>query len=215
MNRSDYWNKSWSAAEVDALFQHLKANLNQYRASEEIAFFQKEKIRAVCDAGCGFGAYTLALAAQGFDVKGFDISEKAAECAAKILQKFGYDIEIKTADILCTGYLSDEFDGAFAHSVLDHMVCADVKKALKELCRIVRAGGLILLSFDTAEEADYSAAHDVLPDGSLLYTGTSRKSGMVFHPYTRAEIRALVAGKEIVFESVNHKGEQIVIIKNG
>lgn len=36
---------------------------------------------------------------------------------------------------------------------------------------------------------------------------------MIFHPYDRERIRSLVAGYEIVMESVNRKGEQIVVIK--
>ncbi|MBR5948755.1 MAG: class I SAM-dependent methyltransferase [Clostridia bacterium] len=209
-----YWEKSWETTDKEALLRHVREHRERYAESEEIVIFKKEGLRRVCDAGCGFGAYTLALAEQGFSVHSFDISERAVECARSILAECGYDAEIKRSDILKSGYLDGEFDGAFAHSVLDHMSCADAKKALDELCRIVRKGGLILLSFDTADEDDLAEPHELLPDGSLLYTGASRKNGMVFHPYDRFEIRALVEGKETVFESVNQKGEQIIIIRN-
>ena len=36
---------------------------------------------------------------------------------------------------------------------------------------------------------------------------------MILHPYDRKGIRSLVAGHEAVMESVNSKGEQIVVIK--
>ena len=85
---------------------------------------------------------------------------------------------------------------------------------MKQLCRIVRPGGLVLLSFDTAEEADYAAPHETRSDGSLLYTGEGKRGGMIFHPYDSEAIRSLVAGYEIVMERVNRKGEQIVVIKH-
>lgn len=209
-----FWEKSWETTNNEALLRHVREHRKMYAESEEIAIFKKAGLRRVCDAGCGFGAYTLALADRGFSVHSFDISERAVECACHILAECGCEVEIKQANILKTGYMDGEFDGAFAHSVLDHMSCADAKKALDELCRIVRKGGLILLSFDTADEDELSEDHELLPDGSLLYTGASRKDGMIFHPYDRAEIRGLIEGKETVFESVNQKGEQIVIIRN-
>lgn len=211
MSGNGFWEKCWQAEDQEQLFQYLK----QYDrwAGPEIDVFRQAGIHTVCDAACGFGAYTLALASQGFAVRSFDISAKAVEIARNGLRRLGYDIEIKVADLLRTGYGDGAFDGAFAHSVMDHMTRADAEAALHELYRIVRPGGLILLSFDTAEEEDYTAPHDVLPDGSLRYTGDSHRSGMIFHPYDWEKIHELVKGREIVFESVNRKNEQIVILK--
>lgn len=211
MNAEGFWEGCWQREDPEALNRYLGGYLKL--RCDEIDLFQRAGLREVCDAACGFGAYTLALASNGFHVRSFDISPTAAAFTREGLKRFGYDVEVKVADLLCTGYADGEFDGVFAHSVMDHMTRADAAAALKELCRIVRPGGLALLSFDTAEEADFSAAHKTLPDGSLLYTGDSSRKGMIFHPYDREQIRSLVAGYEIVMESVNRKGEQIVVIK--
>lgn len=210
MNAEGFWENCWQREDPEALNRYLGGYLNY--SCEEIALFRRAGIRKVCDAACGFGAYTLALASNGFHVRSFDISPTAVAFTREGLKRFGYDAEVKVADLLCTGYADGEFDGVFAHSVMDHMTRSDAAAALKELCRIVRPGGLALLSFDTAEEADYAADHETLPDGSLLYTGDGSRRGMIFHPYDREQIRSLVAGYEIVMESVNRKGEQIVVI---
>ena len=170
-------------------------------------------LRHVCDAACGFGTYTLALASNGFSVESFDISETAVRLTRGNLKKLGYDVPVKVADITRTGYRDGCFDGVFAHSVLDHMTCADARAAMEELFRIVRSGGLVLLSFDTPEEADFSFEHELLPDGSLLYRGGSRRSGMIFHPYDADGIAKLLDGRKPVWEAVNGKGERIVILK--
>ncbi len=211
MKNSDFWEKCWQEEDKDALCRYLIGYRNLECA--EIEFFKKAGVHSVCDAACGFGAYTLALASQGFSVESFDISDTAVRFTAENLKALGYDIPVKTADITQTGYRDGQFDGVFAHSVLDHMTCVDARAAIAELFRIVRPGGLVLLSFDTAEDEDFSAEHDVLPDGSFLYRGESERNGMIFHPYQREDIRALVDGRKIVFEAVNRKGEQIVILE--
>ena len=208
-----FWERCWKQEDAKELDSYLRGYLNCQ--SEEIDLFRRAGLQTVCDAACGFGAYTLALASNGFTVRSFDVSPTAAALTRAGLKRFGYEVEVRVADLLHTGYADGEFDGAFAHSVLDHMTRADAAAALRELCRIVRPGGLVLLSFDTAEEADLTAPHETLPDGSLLYTGEGKRGGMIFHPYDREAIHSLVAGYEIASERVNRKGEQIVVLKNG
>ena len=211
MDQMSFWEQIYRNADRDRLLGAQSA----YRDAqiEEIGIFRDAGVRTVCDAGCGIGAYTLALAENGFCVKAFDLSESAVRFAREGLARFGYDVEFRIANILCTGYEDGAFDGAFAHSVLDHMTRADAALARNELCRIVRPDGLILLSFDAPDEDDKAQPHTHLPDGSILYTGGSR-SGMILHPYDREGIRNLVRGFPIVHESVNPKGEQIVIFVN-
>ncbi|MGM9618937.1 MAG: methyltransferase domain-containing protein [Oscillospiraceae bacterium] len=111
-----------------------------------------------------------------------------------------------------TGYADEAFDGTVAHSVLDHMTAADAKKALAELLRITKTGGLLLLSFDSPEDGPVPE-HVTLADGSLQYTGDSPRQGMILHPYTPEELDAFVKGRQIVYRGENSKGEQVVILR--
>lgn len=211
MEAKDFWETCWQGEDPAALSVYLQKY--DHMDSPEIDLFRAHGLRTICDAACGFGAYTLACRSHGFEVDCFDISPRAVEITREGLARFGYrDVRCKTADILDTGYPDEAFDGVIAHSVLDHMTVANAQKALRELLRITRPGGLILLSFDTAEESDYRHEHILLPDGSLQYTGGER-SGMVFHPYGREEIRALLNGYSTIYESVNEKDEQIAILR--
>ena len=205
-----YWERCWSEEDPELLHQYL----GSYRGSylRELNVFKEHGVVNICDAACGFGAFYLLFASAGFEVQGFDISETAVEIAAAGLKKYGIvNPKIKIASILDTGYLDKAFDAVVAHAVLDHMMCADAKRALNELFRIITDGGLVLISFDCAEPGDYEGEHTRLEDGTLLYTDADR-DGMLFHPYDRAEIGELLGDYKIIFEAQNSR-ERIFILQ--
>ena len=209
--QSDFWEASWQNEDRESLFQYLKGYYGL--ALPEFALFRQQGVKTVCDAACGFGAYTLALLSDGFAVKGFDVSETAVEITVEGLKAFGYAPELKRASVLDTGYPDEAFDAALAYSVLDHMTFSDAQSAVGELFRITRSGGLVMLSFDTAEAEDYAFPHQVLPDGSLRYTEGSRRAGMIFSPYDWERIRRLTEGREVLSRRTNQKGNQIIVLK--
>lgn len=158
-----------------------------------------------------FGAYSLAFASNGFHVQSFDISETAVEITKKGLERYGIDAtNVKVASILDTGYADESFDGVIAHAVLDHLMVDDTKKALQELFRITKPNGLILVSFDIAEDDDMNEAHITLKDGTMQYTCESRK-GMLFHPYDWEKIDELLKNYNIVYKADKGKREHIVL----
>ena len=96
VENKSFWEKCWSKENIDALLPYLEKYNNS--KSDEIDFFQKEDIKSVCDAACGFGAYTLALASNGFTVKAFDISEGEVETKIKT-SEVSYDGHIGYVDV--------------------------------------------------------------------------------------------------------------------
>jgi len=211
MDSREYWEKCWQDEDPEALQQYLAGYCGL--DSEEINLFRQNGVRKICDAACGFGAYTLAFASNGFEDKAFDISQRAVNIARAGLAKFGFgSVEIKTAEIKSTGYDDGEFDAVLAHCVIDHMTQTDAQKAIAELYRITRKGGLILVSFDTAQEEDFIHEHELLPDGSMKYTGSSERAGMIFRPYDWNMILELLGEENIMYRSANPKGEQIAVI---
>ena len=206
-----YWDKSWKEENVKELSKYLDG---YYKLETKVInIFKEHGIKTICDAGCGFGAYSLAFASNGFLVSAFDISEKSVEIATNLLKKYKSSInEIKVADILNTGYEDELFDGVVAHAVIDHLTKEDANKALKELCRITKPNGLIMLSFDIPEEDDYCEEHRLLEEGTMFYTSKSR-SGMIFHPYDIKEIKVFLDKFKIIYEEEKTNRENIIIIK--
>lgn len=210
-NYESYWNRCWQEENESELFNYLEGY--NHLSTPEIDFFKQNGIASVCDAACGFGAYSLAFASNGFKESGFDISETAVRITTAALQKYGYaDAQIKPASILDTGYEDASFDGVVAHAVLDHLTAADAKRALTELFRITRPGGLVMVSFDIPAEDDFNEEHRLLEDGTMEYTCESR-SGMLFHPYDWAEIEELTAGYDIAYKADKGKREHVAILR--
>lgn len=206
-----YWEACWQEEDAAQLQTYL-TGWKIYHG-REIELLRTQQVKRICDAACGFGAYTIAFAANGFDVSGFDISPASVGITKRGLEQCGFDsIDIKAASILDTGYEDASFDAVNAHAVLDHLMVADAKKAMGELFRITRKGGFVLLSFDEAEEEDFTEEHVEIEPGTMQYVSGSRK-GMLFHPYEWEEIDRLLKKYEIVEKWSNRRGEKIVVLK--
>lgn len=206
-----YWEKCWNEENVADLFRYLDGyyKLN----SSEIEFFKKNGIVSVCDAGCGFGAYSLAFASNGFKVLDFDISKTSVDITTKALEKYGLcNTEVKVASILDTGYADGAFDGVVAHAILDHLTVRDAKSALEELLRITRKNGLIMISFDIPEDDDFNEDHILLEDGTMQYTCEGR-NGMIFHPYDWKEIVEFTKDLNVVYKADKVKRERVIILE--
>ena len=208
----DYWEKCWDCEDVNDLSRFL-SSWNGHK-SAEMDIFTAQGVKKVCDAACGFGAHTIALLSNGFDVEAFDVSQRAVELTAAGLEKNGYEnVKVKTASILDTGYADATFDAATAYAVMDHLIRKDAERAIRELMRIVKAGGLVLMSFDKAEEEDLSMPHRSLEDGSMLYDEGTPNAGLLFHPYEESEIKDLVKEYKVQSYTTDKKGSKIIILE--
>jgi len=207
----DYWEKCWKSEDTEQLEKYL-ANFYK-RNNSTLELFKANGISHICDVACGFGAYSLLFASNGFRVEGFDISPTSVEITKAGLSKYNIDTSLyKVADILNTGYADETFEGLIVHAVLDHLTVADARKALDELHRIAKPDGLIFISFDAIEEVDLETPHEILKDGSLRYTEGERAS-MIFHPYTEAEIKTLLSDRNIEKLIIRDEAERIVILR--
>lgn len=202
----EFWESCWRlGANTD-----YNAYLQSYYKKQDpiIDLFKKHRIQRVCDAACGFGAYSLMLSSNGFQVEGFDIAPTSVGVTKALLQRYGIDTSrFKVASVLDTGYRQG-FDAVTAISVLDHLYVADAGKALAELLRIVHIGGIVVVSFDSMDADDLDKPHKVTKDGSILYS-----SGMVFHHYSDAELKTWLGQYSILMSYTNDRGERFFAIE--
>ena len=210
-NYQTYWESCWREEDFEQIKNYLDGWKNYH--GREIEILKEYYVNSVCDAACGFGAYTVAFAANGFQVSGFDISETSVEITKQSLVHYGFNSEnVKVASILDTGYTEETFDAVNAHAVLDHLTVADAKAALKELSRITRKGGLLVISFDGVEEDDVKTEHIEIEQGTMQYVSGER-AGMLFHPYEWEEIETMLKEYEIIEKWNNRRNEKIVVLR--
>lgn len=175
-----FWKTSWE--NVDSA--RISSYIDSFDLGEDslISFLRQNKFKTVCDAGCGCGIYSLKLAANGFSVSGFDLSEGAIKLARALIEERGCRAELKTANVIDTDYPDCRFDCVVSRDVLDHMKISEATKAVKELLRITKPSGIVWLTLDGSDEEYEAEPHIVNADGDYIYTD-GKWNGMVFHPY--------------------------------
>jgi len=94
----------------------------------------------VLEVGCGLG-HMLDFLADDYKVFGIDINEWALEQADERLPD-GEFLKLDAHDLAI--FPDDYFSVVAAKHVVEHLV--DPKKAFKEICRVLKPGGLLLLS---------------------------------------------------------------------
>lgn len=137
-----------------AIHQKWVAN---YRTAEMQAFYDMafdriaEHLQApprsmILDAGCGSCAKSVLLAARGFHVTACDYSSDALALAKETVQVQGYAdrITLQQEDLTGLSFSNGSFQYVLCWGVLMHI--PDLQRALSELARVVRPGGMLVLS---------------------------------------------------------------------
>ena len=184
-----FWDRSWAESDGERIARYIQGM--GMETDDMMERMRARKMHRVCDAGCGCGAYTLRLAVNGFEVSGFDVSARAVAMARWLLEENHAAAALKVASVLDTGYGDGQFDAVICRDVLDHMPEKDAARAIRELHRIVRPGGLVYATVDAADDGYETAPHTVNRDGDYLFTDGKWRE-MVFHPYTGEEICRLL-----------------------
>jgi len=132
---------------------------------------------ALLDAGCGPGTLTVDLARRlaGGRVVGIDRSADVIAKAAAYAASAAVDVQFAEGDVYALAYPDGAFDVVHAHQVLQHLT--DPIRALREMRRVLRAGGLLAV-----RDSDYSGFSWAPLDPRLdrwlaLYQAVTRRNG--------------------------------------
>jgi SAM-dependent methyltransferase len=105
---------------------------------------------AVLDLACGNGRVAFALAARGDRVQGLDISPSMIEEARAAATAAGVDATFRIGDAVSLPYGESEFDAVvFSCNGIGHLTREGKVACLLELRRVLRPGGVALLSLRT------------------------------------------------------------------
>ncbi|PWI13311.1 class I SAM-dependent methyltransferase [Streptomyces sp. Act143] len=108
----------------------------------------------VLDCSCGIGTQAIGLAGAGYDVVGSDLSPRAAARAAVEAAERGLRLPTAAADMRRLPFAPSVFDVVVcADNSLPHLLsAADVSAALGEMRRVLRDGGLLVLTVRNYDE---------------------------------------------------------------
>ena len=102
----------------------------------------------VLDLGCGPGQTTRYLKDLGVDISGMDLSEKLLQQARTIHP----GITFRKGDILDLDLTDDSIAGVVSFYTICHFTTKQVKKAFNEAFRVLRPGGLFLLTYHLGDQ---------------------------------------------------------------
>jgi ubiquinone/menaquinone biosynthesis C-methylase UbiE len=108
----------------------------------------------ILDAGCGYCYHTLRLARGGTRVTAVDFSSVALAAAERNIADAGLRdrIELQRADLTALSFAANTFDFVVSWGVIMHI--PDIEKALAELARVLKPGGLLVLCENNVHSLD-------------------------------------------------------------
>jgi SAM-dependent methyltransferase len=131
----------------------------------------------VLDAGSGITFFPFLLAAAGFEVEACDTNALLAAKFEQARSLTGYQVAFTLASITTLPYRPSTFDSAICISVLEH-VGKQRPAAIRELARVLKPGGRLVLTCDLSLSRD---SDTILEDLALVVAQVVQEFELV-HP---------------------------------
>jgi 2-polyprenyl-3-methyl-5-hydroxy-6-metoxy-1,4-benzoquinol methylase len=146
---------------------------------------------SLLDAGCGDGRFLAAVARlpnRPARLVGCDISERILQTAAEAVAREGGTAEFVRANLEQLPFPDDSFDRVLSVQVIEHLL--DPPAGIRELVRVLKPGGTLVLSTDNSK--NYVSRALNLPRTALVralnLSGRRTKVSFPHRSFTRDEV---------------------------
>jgi ubiquinone/menaquinone biosynthesis C-methylase UbiE len=149
--KDEGWRIEWGKlAEIEKkLFKDSTTETPSEALREELRIFKKYNVPEILEIGCGSGTSCIFLAKElkGVKVTGLDNSEKALAVLEETVKKeklenlrtlFGSATKIPAGD--------ESYGGVLSHLVMDLLKPQEREKAVSEMARIAKTGGVAIVA---------------------------------------------------------------------
>ena len=163
----------------------------------------------VLDLGCGSGRHVLHMARIGLEVSGLDNSPAALCLAAGWLAEQNLKARLVLADArLPLPFRNSSFDALISTQVIHHALLETVQATAREIARVVRPGGAILVTVPVGKDAGDDCV-EVEPRTYVPLTGTEK--GLPHHFFKPEELPKLFAPFET--KDISMRGEVVIVYR--
>lgn len=156
--------------------------------SKIVMIFRRNGAQRILDLGCGSGKYTFYLAEKGFQLYGIDISAEGLKSTRQRLKEKGLHAELKAGSIYKRlPYDSAFFDVVVCIRTINHARLGAIKRTIKEIERILKPGGFLLLT--TRKEVAKDKRHPFkIIERNTYIPLEGKERGLVHYFLTKASL---------------------------
>lgn len=129
---------------IDQYYRLSTFFLMKKRLSLALSLLGNKKVDKILDAGYGGGTFIPTLAQIANKVYGVDIHPEKKK-VEKLLEKEGIQAKLIQASIFKLPFADDFFDKVVCLSVLEHFQKKELEKAVKEMYRVTKPGGDLII----------------------------------------------------------------------
>jgi len=150
-----------------------------------VKLLKKKGIKNILDLGCGSGRHTVYLAKHGFKVYGIDIAPKGIKIAKDWLKKEKVQADLKIGSIYKKlPYQNDFFDAVISTQTIHHGKIKNIRKAIKEVERVLRPKGLLFITVPKSRKEVYGKKIKLIEPRTWLPL-KGREAGLPHYLYTK------------------------------
>jgi ubiquinone/menaquinone biosynthesis C-methylase UbiE len=146
------------------------------------------------DIGVGGGRHTRLLCELGFQTSGVDVSAEGLKQTEAMLAGKGLHATLKRAPMTELPFESASFDVAISYGVYNYGTAEDMRSAVGELHRVLKAGGEAFVVLRTTDDFRHGKGEAIEPDTYLLNISETNEEGTVQHFLSEATVPAMFAG---------------------
>ncbi|MGD1876350.1 MAG: class I SAM-dependent methyltransferase [Kiloniellaceae bacterium] len=143
---------------------------------------------SLLDLGCGVGRHACFLADAGFQVHAMDASAAGLDFATQQAEKRGLDIAFSDGLMTELPYEDASFDYVLSFNVIYHGDGGVVSRAVSEIHRVLKPGGLFHGTLLSKRNAHYGAGKQIAPNTFVIEGAAGDKD----HPHFYCNAAELV-----------------------
>ena len=121
----------------------------------------------VLDLGCGVGRHVIHLGSCGFRMAGIDISPSGIRLAQEACADRRISFEWQVSDMTTLQWADRTFDAALSISTIHHLKREGIIRALGQVRRVLKPGGLLLVDFPCTDSLDYRRLRERVAAGQI------------------------------------------------